>query len=89
MPDRQLQRKIERQLQNESRWLQKVLFDLGKAREARLKLAEVRDENLNPLIVLDDGTKIPLDKLEEIIRARIDVLMEALGQGAHRLPRST
>lgn len=89
MTDRQLQRKIDRQLQNESRWLQKVLFDLSKAREARVKLSEVRDESLNPLIVLDDGTKIPLDTLEEIIRARIDTLMEALGQGPHRLPRSS
>ena len=85
--NRQLQRKIDRQLQNESRWLQKVMFALGKAREARVKLADIKDEKPNPLIVLEDGTKIPLDTLEEIIRARIDDLMAALGQGPHRLPR--
>ena len=87
MTDRQTQRKINRQRENESRWLQKVLFSLGKAREAREKLADVTGDDLNPLIVLEDGTKIPLDTLEEIIRSRIDTLMEHLGQGAHRLPR--
>ena len=81
-----LERKIERQLQNESRWLQKVLFALGKAKEARTKLAETRGDQLNPLIVLEDGTQIPVDALETIIRKRIDTLMEALGQGPHRLP---
>ena len=86
MTDRQTQRKIDRQRQSESRWLQKVLFDLGKAREARGKLSEVTGDDLNPLIVLEDGTQLPLDTLEEIIRARIDTLMEHLGQGQHRLP---
>lgn len=87
--DKQLQRKIDRQLQNESRWLQKVMFALGKAREARVKLAEVRGDDLNPLIVTEDGTQIPLDDLEAIIRKRIDDLLEALGQGPHRLPKSS
>lgn len=86
--DRQLERKIERQLQNESRWLQKVLFALGKAREARVKLSETRGDELNPLIVLEDGTQIPLDTLESIIRTRIDDLMRALGQGPHRFPKT-
>ena len=89
MTDRQTQRKIDRQRQNESRWLQKVLFALGKAREAREKLTEVTGDKLDPLVVLDDGTKIPVDTLEEIVRARIDTLMEHLGQGPHRLPRKS
>lgn len=86
MTDGHTDRKIQRQRENESRWLQKVLFSLGKAREARGKLSEVTGDDLNPLIVLDDGTKLPLDTLEEIIRARIDVLMEHLGHGQHRMP---
>jgi hypothetical protein len=86
--DRQHERKIERHLENESRWLQKTLFALDKAREARIKLAETRGDQLNPLIVLDDGTQISLDTLESIIRARIDALMETLGQGPHRIPRT-
>lgn len=53
----------------------------GKARDARSNLAETKNEKLNPLITLDNGTKVPLDTLEEIIQKRVDDLMAALGQG--------
>ncbi len=79
------QRQLERHLQSESRWLQKVLFALGKARQAREKLAEIPGRDPDPLIQLSDGTRIPLDNLEEIIRARVADLMAELGQGTHRL----
>lgn len=80
MVDTQTQRKLDRQIESESRWLQKVLFALGKAREAREKQAEITGARLDPLIVLEDGTRLPLDRLEEIILARADHLMEELGQ---------
>lgn len=86
MTDRQTQRKIDRQLQNESRWLQKVLFALGKARQAREALADLPGQKPDPLIVLDDGTSVKLDALEEVIRVRVAEVMEQLGQGPHRLP---
>ena len=73
-------RQIEKHRDSEARWLQKVLFSLGKARDARAKLAEATGENLNPLITLDDGTSIPLDTLETIIQKRVAALMEALGR---------
>lgn len=76
-PDR---KKVERQIESESRWLQKVRFALLKAREARAKHAEITGSRLDPLIVLDDGTRVPLDRLEEIIDARVRHLMEELGQ---------
>lgn len=78
--DTQTRRKLESQIENESRWLQRTLFDLGKAREARAKHTEISGETLDPLIVLDDGTRLPLDRLEEIIQARVDILMQDLGQ---------
>lgn len=80
---RRLQRKINKQREDEARWLQKVLFALSKARDAREKLTEATDEELNPLITLDDDTQVPLDKLEEIIQKRVDDLRAALGQGAY------
>jgi hypothetical protein len=79
--DRRLQRQIQSHRESEARWLQKVLFATGKARDARTKLAETTNEELNPLITLDDGTKLPLDTLEAIIQKRVDDLMDALGQG--------
>ncbi len=81
--ERRQQRKISKQREDEARWLQKVLFDLSKARDAREKLVEATKEDLNPLITLDDDTQVPLDKLEEIIQKRVDDLRESLGQGSY------
>lgn len=81
--DRRLLRRIDKQREEESRWLQKVLFALSKAREAREKLTDLSGEELNPLITLDDGTQVELDKLGSIIEGRVDDLMDALGRGAY------
>ncbi|MBW3667264.1 MAG: hypothetical protein KY394_06690 [Actinobacteria bacterium] len=81
--DKRLLRRIDKQREEESRWLQKVLFALSKAREAREKLTELSGEELNPLITLDDGTQVELDKLGSIIEGRVDDLMDALGRGAY------
>ena len=80
---RRLQRKIDKQREIEARWLQKLLFALSKAKEARVKLSEVTGEDLNPLITLDDGTQVSLDALEDVVNKRVDVLMDSLGQSAY------
>ena len=85
-PDQQLQRQTqkERQTQNqrdgEALWLQKTLFALGKARETRMKQSEATGEDLSSLIVLDDGTRVPIDTLRKIIQQRVDVLLGSLGR---------
>jgi hypothetical protein len=81
--DKRLQGRIDKQREEESRWLQKVLFSLSKAREAREKLIELSGEELNPLITLDDGSQIELDKLESIIEGRVEELMDVLGHGVY------
>ena len=81
--DKHRARQVEKHRDSEARWLQKVLFSLGKARDARANLAEATGEDLNPLITLDDGTSIPLDTLEAIIQKRVATLMEALGRRAN------
>jgi hypothetical protein len=84
LPDnKRLERQIAKHRENEARWLQKVLFALNKANDSREKLAESSGEDLNPLITLDDGTKLPLDTFEEIIQKRIDDLMESLGRNLY------
>lgn len=80
---RRLQRKIDKQREIEARWLQKMLFALSKAKEARVKLAETTGEDLNPLITLDDDTQVSLDALEDVVNKRVDVLMDSLGQSAY------
>jgi hypothetical protein len=82
---RQHQRKVERQLQDESAWLQKLLFTLDKLDKARSKLAQ--QQPLQPLIVLDDGTPVPIGLVSLNVRRRANEVMRALGQGPHnRLP---
>ncbi len=81
--DTQQQRQIAKYRESEARWLQKVLFAVGKARDAREKLAEKTGDELNPLITLDDGTQVPLDTLEELIRKRVEFLMDALGRNVY------
>jgi hypothetical protein len=86
-PQRQHRRKIEGRLQDESAWLQKLLFTLGKVEEARAKLAAAQREPLLPLVVLDDGTPVPIDLVALGVRQRVEEVMKALGQGTHnRLP---
>lgn len=80
---RRLERKITKQREDEARWLQKVLFGLNKASDARTKLVEATEEELNPLITLDDGTQVTLDTLEAIIQKRVDDLRDSLGQGSY------
>lgn len=81
--EKRLQRTIDKHCETEARWLQKVLFATGKAKEAREKLAETTGEKLETLITLDDGTQVPLDRLEEIIQKRVDELMDTLGHSAY------
>lgn len=81
--DKRTQRMIDKHRDNEARWLQKTQFALGKAREAREKLSDTSGEDLNPLLELDDGTKVSIDQLDEIIQKRVDALMEALGRGVY------
>lgn len=85
--EKRLERQINSYRENEARWLQKVLFATAKASEARTKLAEATNESLNPLVTLDDGTSLPLDKLEAVIQKRVDDLREALGQGQYNRKR--
>ncbi|HSM02899.1 MAG TPA: hypothetical protein VK960_10745 [Acidimicrobiia bacterium] len=86
-PDRQLQRKIEGRLQVESTWLQKLLFALGKVEEAREKLGTMQVEPLRPLVVLEDGTTVPISTVAVNVRRRVDEVMKALGQDPAGLPR--
>lgn len=80
---KRLQRRIDKQREIEARWLQKMLFALSKAREARAKMAEVTGEDLNPLVTLEDGTRVSLDALKDIVDKRVETLMAALGQGVY------
>lgn len=78
--EKQQQRRVERLIQSESRWLQKTLFAIGKAREAREKLAEATGSKLDQLIVLPGGKKVALADVEQALNRRVVENMTSLGQ---------
>jgi hypothetical protein len=81
--ERRRQRKIQQLQESESRWWQKIVFDLGKVRAARASLAEANGEKVNPLMTLEAGASIDLDEIAEIIEGRIGELMDATGKGRY------
>lgn len=87
MADPRTQRKITRNLQSESRWLQKTLFALGKAREARAKVAEAKGKKRVKPLAKDVKGSVSLDDLEAIIKERVDTVREELGEGRPVLNR--
>jgi hypothetical protein len=74
--NRRRNRREIRQLSSESTWLQKALFALQKADEAREKVAEYRGEDA-PAFVLSVGRKkIEVEEFEEAIEGRIRELLD-------------
>jgi hypothetical protein len=77
-------RRLEQNLQKEARWLQKTVFSLRKAQDARAKIVDTNGEPLTPLVTVDD-TKIPIEQLETLIDERVDQIRAELGTGDYRV----
>ena len=73
-----LQRKAQKHIVNESRWLQRVLFGLAKARQSREKLAEVHGEAPPAVMIETSEGSVSLAALEEAVQRRSDALLETL-----------
>lgn len=72
------ERRAQKHMINESRWLQRVLFGLGKVRLARQKCAEMRGEPMSAMILETSEGPVPLSSLEEALQQRSDALLESL-----------
>lgn len=73
---RRQQRKEIRLIQNHSSWLQKALFALQKAETAREKLADAKDEDLEPFVIEYEGTDYDVEAFEEALESRVKNLLE-------------
>ena len=78
--EKQHQRKVDKLLQAESRWLQKAMFDLNKVRETREKLALMRDEAPKPIPWPSAEEPQSIDAVRGAIAKRVEVLMDKLQQ---------
>lgn len=77
-------RRLEQNLQKEARWLQKTIFSLRKAQDAREKVVDTNGKPLRPLVSVDD-TQIPIEQLEALIDERVDQIRGELGTGDYRV----
>lgn len=77
-------RRLEQNLQKEARWLQKTIFSLRKAQDAREKVIDTNGEPLRPLVSVDD-TQIPIEQLETLIDERVNQIRAELGTGDYRV----
>lgn len=70
--DRRQQRKETRILQDESVWLQKALFALRKAADARERLSDLRDEEAAPYELVVDDRSLAMEAIEDALEERIE-----------------
>ncbi|UCC24668.1 MAG: hypothetical protein JSU98_13160 [Gemmatimonadales bacterium] len=77
MTDRN-KRLLMKAMQNESTWLQKALFALAKAEDARTTLAELSDEKVEELRAPAKGKYAPLSAFRDTLEGRVSALMEDL-----------
>lgn len=76
--DKRQLRKERRLVQSESRWMQKALFALNKAEDAREKLAKTRQEDGDAAVVNIGGNDLSIDALRAAIQERVETLAEVL-----------
>ena len=77
MSDRN-KRLLMKAMQNESTWLQKALFALSKAEDARATLAELSDDGLEELQAPAKGKFVSLADFRDALETRVSTLMEDL-----------
>jgi hypothetical protein len=83
--DRRQQLKELELIQTEAVWLQKALFALRKASAAREKLANLRDEEAEPLTLPHGRRKLSADQFEEALEDRIQELLTTVRQRRRNL----
>ncbi|MDH3222576.1 MAG: hypothetical protein OEO23_02580 [Gemmatimonadota bacterium] len=81
LPD---QRRAKKLLQTEARWIQRVLFGLGKAQEAREKYAEIQGEDPGPIEVNAKKGLVTLEDLRAGLEKRAGVLVENMAEEQRR-----
>lgn len=73
-------------LQNsESVWLQKALFALRKAEDARDKLAEVREDEPAPYVLEVADQEVEVEALEDALEERVQTLVKTVRERRRQL----
>ena len=72
------ERKVNRLLQDESRWLQQVMFGLNKVKAAREKLAETRGKDPQPIPWSEPEDLESIEGVNRALTARVEYLVGML-----------
>jgi len=76
--DKRQLRKERRYVQSESRWMQKALFAIGKAQDARAKLQASREDGDDPITISIGDESVPLESVRDGFEQRVEALASAL-----------
>lgn len=74
-----------RALQREATWLQKVLFGLGKAQEAREKFGDASGKEAEAIELEIEGSSVEIEAVEDAIETRIQSLLEIVRERRRNL----
>ncbi len=64
-------------IRSESRWLQKAIFALSKAEEARTKLAGLYDDDPEAFVVEINGKKKDVGEIGKLLREAVEERLQA------------
>lgn len=78
------ERKVNRLLQDESRWLQQVMFGLNKVKSAREKLAEARGKDPQPIPWSEPEDLESIEGVNRALTARVEDLVSMLRERRSR-----
>jgi len=70
--EKRRENRARRIIRSESRWLQKAIFALGKAEEARTKLADLYEDEAEEFAVKVDGKKKDVGEIGGLLREAVE-----------------
>jgi hypothetical protein len=85
MDERRRQRKEIQLQQSESVWLQKALFALRKAEDAREKLADTREEKVEPYILESQNGDLSLESIQDALEEKVKFLLASVREARREL----
>jgi hypothetical protein len=74
-------------MQQEATWLQKAVFAFGKVEDVREKIADLNEEDPDPLTIELDSGEIALDDVAEALEKRVQGTLDMLRERRGMVPR--
>ncbi len=90
MPQDKAKRQARREMrlmQQESTWLQKAVFALGKVDETREKIADLNEQESEPFVLAIGRKRVSLDEIVEAIEVEVKQTLETLRERRGMTPR--